>query len=66
MTSFPKAKPVTWSSNVKFSNKPCPKPTNSPRPNQRYQTDLVDLDKVPTETKGEYRYVLSVMDIFTR
>ena len=66
VTSFLKSKPVTWSSNVKFSNKPCLQPINSPRPNQRHQTDLVDLDKVPTETEGEYRYVLSVMDIFTR
>jgi hypothetical protein len=59
--------PDTFARNAKFSNNPDLRSIDAPRPNQRHQTDLVDLANVNTgQTSSEYRYVLSVLDLFTR
>ena len=50
-----------------FSNKAPLKPIISKSVLGRNQIDLVDLSKHPQEMKGKtYRYILSVMDVFSR
>ena len=64
---FLKSQPASHARNVRFTNKLPLRPIEAPRPNQRHMIDLVDLEKVPTGTEnGEFRYVLAVLDVFTR
>ena len=52
---------------VKFTNKARPQPIIARRIHQINQIDLVDLNKLKVKHKGKtYRYILSLMDVFSR
>ena len=53
--------------NAAFTNKAVPKPVRAHHVQSQHQIDLVDLSKEPVELGGKsYRYILSVMDVFSR
>ena len=53
--------------NVKFSSKATPRPVTAKTVQGQHQIDLMDLRKEALNyNKHVYRYVLSVMDIFSR
>ena len=53
--------------NVKFTNKATPRPVTAKSVQAQHQVDLMDLSKDAVEHDGRvYRYVLSVMDVFSR
>ena len=53
--------------NVKFMNKATPRPIRVSHVMEQVQIDLVDLSGQRVEYEGKvYRYVLSVMDVFSR
>ena len=53
--------------NVKFLNKAVPRPVKVSSVMEQVQTDLINLSSQRVEYKGKvYRYVLSVMDVFSR
>ena len=53
--------------NAAFTNKAVPKPVRAHHVQSQHQVDLVDLSKEPVELGGKsYRYILSVMDVFSR
>ena len=53
--------------NAAFTNKAVPKPVRARHVQSQHQIDLVDLSKEPVELGGKsYRYILSVMDVFSR
>ena len=53
--------------NVKFTNKATPRPVTAKSVQAQHQVDLMDLSKDAVEHDGrEYRYVLRVMDVFSR
>ena len=53
--------------NVKFTNKASPRPVTARTVQGQHQIDLMDLGKEAVNHNGHmYKYVLSVMDIFSR
>lgn len=53
--------------NVKFTNKATPRPVKAKYVHSQHQVDLIDLSKEPVKYNGkECKYVLSVVDIFSR
>ncbi|KAL9983848.1 hypothetical protein ACROYT_G006088 [Oculina patagonica] len=53
--------------NAKFTNKAIPKPVTANHVQSQHQIDLVDLSKDPVRHNGKvYKYVLSVIDVFSR
>ena len=53
--------------NAKFTNKATPKPVTAKQVQSQHQIDLIDLSKDPVKHNGKvYKYVLSVIDIFSR
>ena len=53
--------------NAKFTNKATPKPVTAKHVQSQHQIDLIDLSKDPIKHNGKvYKYVLSVIDIFSR
>lgn len=53
--------------NAAFTNKVVPKPVRANHVQSQHQIDLVDLNKQPVQYAGKtYRYILSVMDVFSR
>ena len=53
--------------NAAFTNKAVPKPVRAHHVQSQHQVDLVDSSKEPVELGGKsYRYILSVMDVFSR
>ena len=53
--------------NAAFTNKAVPKPVRAHHVQSQHQVDLVDLSKEPVELGGKsYKYILSVMDVFSR
>ena len=53
--------------NVKFTNKATPRPVTEKFVQAQHQVDLMDLSKDAVEDDGlVYRYVLSIMDVFSR
>ncbi|KAK2547608.1 Gag-Pro-Pol polyprotein [Acropora cervicornis] len=53
--------------NARFQNRPRLRPIRARDVQVRHQIDLVDMNKLCTKYKGKvFRYVLSVMDVFSR
>ncbi|KAL9960366.1 hypothetical protein ACROYT_G033814 [Oculina patagonica] len=53
--------------NARFTNKAIPKPVTANHVQSQHQIDLVDLSKDPVRHNGKvYKYVLSVIDVFSR
>lgn len=50
-----------------FNNKPLMKPITADRVNERWQIDLIDMKNDRIKEKDEtYRYILSILDVFSR
>lgn len=53
--------------NAAFTNKAVPKPVRAQHIQSQHQIDLIDFSKEPVQLGGKsYRYILSVMDVFSR
>ena len=53
--------------NARFTNKATRKPVTAKRLQSQHQIDLIDLSKDPVKHNGKvYKYILSVIDVFSR
>jgi len=53
--------------NAAFTNKAVPKPFRAHQVQSQHQIDLVDVNQEPVELgRKSYRYIVSVMDVFSR